>query len=171
MNTVQINRGIPGSGKSTLTETLSALCSQKNLKMAVHSTDSLLMVNGVYTFVAEKMGYFHNLNFENFKVSLDAGVNLVVVDNTNILQKDFMHYVNAAKGRGYKVAEVFFYPDALEKHVARNVHRVPAEAIERMYKRLMGRKDNPFGDFLYEIFPPTYLENIEATAKSIVDNL
>lgn len=171
MNTVQINRGIPGSGKSTLTERLRALCSEKNLEMAVHSTDSLLMVNGVYTFVAEKMGYFHKCNYQNFLCSLDDGANLVVVDNTNILQKDFMHYVNAAKARGYKVAEVFFHPDSLEKHVARNVHRVPAEAIERMYKRLMDRKDNPFGDFLYEIFPPTYLENIETTAKSIVDNL
>ncbi len=171
MNTVEINRGIPGSGKSTLAKYLTDFCNIKSLKIAIHSTDDLRMVNGVYVFDPEKTGYYHSTNYSNFKNSLETGVNLVVVDNTNVVLKDFVKYVEAGKKAGYKVVEVFFHPDDLDKHLKRNLHSVPAASIEKMYQRLMGARNLDFASEKYEIFPKTYLENIEATAKAIVDGI
>jgi len=171
MNTVEINRGIPGSGKSTLTNFLLGECNRLGLSYACHSTDDLRIVDGVYIFDPAKTGYYHNLNYTNFKTSLENGVNLVVVDNTNVVLKDFVKYVEAGKKAGYKVIEVFFHPDELSKHIKRNLHSVPRASIEKMYQRLMGAKNLDFADGKYEIFPKTYMENIEAAAKSIVDGI
>ncbi len=171
MNTAIINRGIPGSGKSIFTNFLLGECNRLGFSYACHSTDDLRMVNGVYVFDAAKTGYYHNTNYTNFKNSLEVGVNLVIVDNTNVVLKDFVKYVDAAKKAGYKVVEVFFHPDDLEKHLKRNLHSVPAASIEKMYQRLMGARNLDFASEKYEIFPKTYLENIEATAKAIVDGI
>ena len=169
MNTAVIPRGIPGSGKSTLTNLLMELASKNNFSFSVHSTDALLYVNGVYTFVPEKMGYMHNLNYQNFQKSVDDGVNLIVVDNTNIMPKDFMRYVDYAKGKGYRIAEARFHPDSLEEHTKRNVHSVPAEAVQRMYERFQNTFDKDFAYVRLEIKPATYMADIEKAAGHILE--
>jgi tRNA uridine 5-carbamoylmethylation protein Kti12 len=169
LNTVQINRGIPGSGKSTLSMLLRHLCKDKGLTMAVHSTDDLRMVNGVYVFDATKQGYYHNLNYLNFQASLDTGVNLVVVDNTNVIYRDFVKYVEAAKKANYRVVEVFFHPDDIERHVRRNLHSVPIASIQKMHDRLIASKGLQFADKKYEVYPSNYIDNMDAVAKLIVD--
>jgi predicted kinase len=135
-NLVIILRGCVGSGKSTFVNTLKELA--KNLSIAVHSTDDLWMVNGKYEFDFNRLGDMHQRNFENFEDSLHNGVNIVIVDNTNLRPREYNKYIISAEEADYSIVIVTFAPDELEKHVARNTHNVPVETIAKMRDYLLG---------------------------------
>jgi hypothetical protein len=42
----------------------------------------------------------HQRNFSAFRTSLQRGIHIVIVDNTNILCKYYEHYEDAAKQQG-----------------------------------------------------------------------
>jgi len=130
MKTVYIMRGIPGSGKSSIAWDLPALviCGSS----AIHSTDDLCMVDGVYQFDAELAPQRHAQNLENFKASLEKGVEVVVVDNTNVKVQQYEPYVTEARAAGYRVAFVELLHPTLDEAVERNTHGVPLETINQM---------------------------------------
>jgi predicted kinase len=131
-----ITRGVPGSGKSTFTKTLSDNAKKKRYTVDIHSTDNLCMVNGKYEFDFNKMNERHEQNYENFVKSLKLGTNIVVCDNTNVRPNNYKYYVSSAKELGYIVVAVVFKPDTLENHIIRNTHNVPKETLEKMISTL-----------------------------------
>jgi len=126
---------VPGSGKSTFINVLREFA--KNFSIKIHSTDDFWMVNGKYEFDINRLGTMHQKNFENFEDSLHNGVNIVVVDNTNLRPREYNKYIISAEEAGYPIAIVTFVPDELEKHVERNTHNVPVETIEKMRDYLL----------------------------------
>lgn len=54
--TVIINRAVPGSGKTTITNCIVNYLKQNNIKVSVHSTDEYFMINNRYLFELEKLG-------------------------------------------------------------------------------------------------------------------
>lgn len=74
-----------------------------------------------------------------FVAALDAGVPLVVVDNTNTQAWEYTFYVNAAMACGYRVAIAQIHcPDAdtARRLGERNAHGVPVAHVRRMWKRM-----------------------------------
>ncbi len=130
MKHVYIMRGIPGSGKSSIAWDLPALviCGSS----AIHSTDDLCMVDGEYKFDLELAPQRHAQNLENFKASLEKGMEVVVVDNTNIKVQQYEPYVTAAQAAGYRVAFVELLHPTLDEAVERSTHGVPRETINQM---------------------------------------
>ena len=61
MKLVIINRGVPGSGKSTLINTLKEMAIGRLVK--VHTTDDLWMKDGKYCFDFKLLGAKHGENY------------------------------------------------------------------------------------------------------------
>lgn len=132
-----ISRGIPGSGKSTFNRILKSVCKARGFSIAIHSTDDFHMVDGKYVFQMDKLAGFHRRNHQNFCGSMAHGINIVVVDNTNLKAKEYKNYIESAVDAGYAVLAVRFEPDEVEKHFARQVHGVPLDRLVIMRESLI----------------------------------
>ena len=133
--TVFIMRGIPGSGKSTLTKDIKNVSLQKNYQCRVLSADDFFTFsNGEYDFNPVFLKDAHEDCLRDFCNRITAGYFVIVVDNTNIDPQDFDHYVKIATAFGYKVniVSLFVTPETGD----RNIHKVPPETINRMYLKL-----------------------------------
>lgn len=125
-------RGVPGSGKSTYIK--------NNCEGAViASADNFFMRDGEYKFDIRLIGAAHAWCFETFVRALGVKCPLVVVDNTNVKARDMKRYVETARAAGYEVEIVKVLCDPA-KAASRNVHAVPKEVVERMYRELTASK-------------------------------
>ncbi len=133
MKKVIINRAISGSGKSTFSNYLVNAANEVGLSTSICNTDSYFIdKDGNYVFDASKLGYYHTLNYRKFCQDIDNGLDIIIVDNTNLKDRDFKQYTSYPKSKGYVVIEVVFLPDTAEVHYNRNLHALPMEAINRM---------------------------------------
>lgn len=103
MKKVIIMRSPSGGGKSTKARELKKSYEDLGMSASIHSTDDLFIQNNVYKFDPSKIKDNHDQNFYNFRNSLRNGVNVVIVDNTNITPFEYERYVNEAKSNGYQV--------------------------------------------------------------------
>jgi NEDD4-binding protein 2 len=137
MKRVIICVGIPGSGKSTRAAEILRVAQSNNLRGVICSTDDFFMVNGQYQFNGNKLSEYHARNFQKFALGLADGLDLVIVDNTNLVAAHREPYVKLARAMGYQVDyEVVgeFTEEAIATYAARNTHGVPLEGIRRMAK-------------------------------------
>lgn len=149
MNKLVLMRGIPGSGKSTIARRLMIEhLSKRGKSLAICSTDDYHMEGDEYVFKADKLGEFHLANQRRAHFLMSAGIELVIIDNTNIRRKDMRTYVESAENFRYTVEEIIVgedelfpdlddadphkFTDYIDMCARRNTHGVPHEAIERM---------------------------------------
>lgn len=90
------------------------------------------MVDGVYKYDISKLHHNHLLNFQEASTSMASGIPLVIIDNTNRKVSDYREYCKVAKGHGYLVSEVIFYPGNVLDHFNRQAHGVPLPVLEKM---------------------------------------
>ncbi len=115
-------KGVSGSGKSTY-------CKNNFPDAHVVSADHFF----------ERLGHFdpslladaHRECFSNFLALLGDEVETIVVDNTNITMWELAPYWRLADLQGADV-EVHEILAPVQLCIARNIHEVPANAIERM---------------------------------------
>lgn len=172
MGVAVISRGIPGSGKSTFNRILKSVCEARGFSIAIHSTDDFHMVDGKYVFQMDKLAGFHRRNYQNFCNSMSHGINLVVVDNTNLKAKEYKNYIESSVDAGYVVIAVRFEPDAVEKHFARQAHGVPLDRLVAMRESLIasGATIGATKEFIIAVadFNDDYLRGI---CEKIVDSI
>lgn len=128
-----VMRGLPGSGKSTHAARIAEQAARDDMTCAIHSTDNYWPLHG--GFDASRLPEAHAWNITNAQASMDRGVDVVVIDNTNIIRQHFAPYAQHAALRNYVVREVVigeFDEQAIELYVVRNVHAVPEHTIRRM---------------------------------------
>ena len=166
MNIVIINRGVPGSGKSTLTSNLVERSIFYNYSIKVHSTDDLCMVDGKYQFDFKLAGERHKQNFINFCESINNNTNIVISDNTNTKTRDYSHYVTYAEEYDYTVIEVLFTPDSVENHMKRNTHNVPEATIQAMINNL-NNNNISIADIQYIVD----FNDFKASIDNVVENI
>ncbi len=139
-------RGLPGGGKSTFVRqnmTLQLECGAKSI--AVCSTDDQFVdTTGKYVFDASKLGVNHANNQVKCQKMMNAGVEIIYIDNTNTTHKEMRPYKEFAETYGYEVEEVLIgeeslFPsmnaDYIDMCAKRNTHGVPRDAILRMARR------------------------------------
>lgn len=136
MKKVYILRGLSGSGKSALAESL-----VRNASAPHHivSADHFFVVDGVYQFDPTKLQMAHNTCFEVFaRAVLHDTVDTIIVDNTNSTLREYAHYAIVARLCGYEVV-VLEIPcrdmTDFERFHARSRHGVPLETMDRMRVR------------------------------------
>ena len=149
MKVAIINRAVVGSGKSTMAKAIADLVEN----CSIHSTDDYFMVNGEYKFNPAKLGEYHGKNWTAFATACANDVDVVICDNTNIISPHCKPYVDIAKDNGYRVIQLFFEPDTLNNHLARNAHGVPSMGIERMIANLNANRGNIGEDYGFVIQP------------------
>lgn len=131
-------RGFSGSGKSTIARQIAA----GEQGAVIVSADDYMETDEGYKFSPEKKSPAHRSCFRLFMAAIEAGAELIVVDNTNKTAWEISPYMLAAGAFGYEAAIVEVRCDP-KVAAARNVHNTPSEVIEKM-AREMG----------YERFPP-----------------
>ena len=146
MKKLVMMRGIPGSGKSTKAQEIA----RKHLEnggrsVAICSTDDYHMEGDEYVFKPKMLGDFHVRNQLRAYEYCRNGIELVIIDNTNIKRKDMTTYISNAKSCGYQIEEVIVGEDELmsdptspiftsyiDSCAERNTHGVPRDVIDRM---------------------------------------
>jgi len=138
---VIIMRGIPGSGKSTITNTFkdSVVCSADQ-----HFTDE----QGNYNFDPKKLNEAHKACMQKFLRQIDQVIRnthdkTIIIDNTNIELWEISPYIAICQAYDvdYEIITVRCDPEIASK---RNMHGVPAKTIQRMCERLEGVKLLPW---------------------------
>jgi dUTP pyrophosphatase len=125
-----IMRGAPGCGKSSLAESL-----KTHYKAEVFSTDALCVVNGEYCWTKDEAPKRHKRNLWLATQAMEAGLPMVVIDNTNTLISEYRPYYEVGKKNGYYVVLVDF-DTSLETCKKRNTHGVPPEGVEKLYNNI-----------------------------------
>ena len=150
MQLMIIMRGIPGSGKSTLAnklineiENLRIDSFGNGVSVKKYSTDDYWIVDGEYKFDITKLGESHAWNLERVKAAIQV-YDCVIVDNTNIVWKDFKNYVKLAIEHGYNI--MLAEPQTSWRHSidecdTKNTHNVPKETIDRMFHKYQGNEE------------------------------
>jgi NEDD4-binding protein 2 len=96
------------------------------------------MVNGKYVFQPDKLREYHIKNQADCEVYMAAGIERIIIDNTNTMLREMDPYLRLAERYDY---EVYIHePDTpwakdVDECAKRNTHDVPKEAIERMQAR------------------------------------
>jgi predicted ABC-type ATPase len=134
-----VMRGLPGSGKSSVSKRVQQLFQEQSTQVVRICTDEILeMCEGGYLWAGHKMGLYHGIALNIARRSFNADVPVVILDNTNIRTKDFEDYIFDARQKGYLV-RVFvvgsFDESAIQASMKRNTHNVPEFAIRRMAER------------------------------------
>jgi hypothetical protein len=160
--TLLIMRGLPGSGKSKMAESLIGGQGRKrtaevpdpdggspeNYRFTVckHgvvcTTDAYFYDSwdngGQYIFNPKKIGYHHQLNQNAVSFAMSQNIPAIVVDNTNTQNWEMQKYVELAQHYGYKVVIVEVPHVDIDTCEARNSHDVPREVLEKMASNLAG---------------------------------
>jgi len=118
IKTVIINRAVPGSGKTTITNCIVDELQSENISVSIHSTDEYFMVGNKYIFDINKLNSYHQKNLLEFKQSLKNGLDVVICDNTNIAPWQTEEYTKLAREFKYQILVISLDPRELEKHIA-----------------------------------------------------
>ncbi|KFQ17205.1 PREDICTED: NEDD4-binding protein 2-like 2 [Merops nubicus] len=149
-----ILRGLPGSGKSTLSRFLLGQSGDG----IVFSTDDYFRQQDGYTYNAAHLGDAHDWNQKRAKQAMEQGRSPVIIDNTNTQAWEMKPYVEVALEKGYRVEfhepDTWwkFEPEELEK---RNKHGVSREKIAQMLER-----------YEYEISIPIVMNSVVPPHKN-----
>lgn len=124
-----IMRGLPGSGKSTLAKEVAA-----KHNAVICSADDYFMENGVYKYDSTKLHMAHSYCQTLASSTLRKGDN-VVIDNTNVRERELNVYFNISKETDAFV--VILQPETpwafdVDECFKRNTHGVPRDVIQRM---------------------------------------
>lgn len=147
-----IIRGLPGSGKSTIVKAITnTYCSSM-----VCSADDYFLQDGKYNFDAAHLSEAHAACQNKAKDSCNRGMNVVVVDNTNVRRWEMKFYLELAHQRDYIV--VLVQPKTPWKWnpvelAARNKHGVDVVTLKRKVNVMFTGLLQSFHSKLHKLFP------------------
>lgn len=123
-----IIRGLPGTGKTTLGETL---CPGR-----CYAADDYFYQDGEYRFDPSLLGEAHASCQARVRAALEGGKD-VAVANTFTQEWEWQPYLEMAKEIGVRVSMISLYDQGLSlaELEKRNVHGVPLAALEAMKNR------------------------------------
>jgi len=140
--TVIINRAVPGSGKTTITNCIVKELRANDISVSIHSTDEYFMVGNRYVFDIEKLYKYHQKNLKEFIKSTKNNQDVVICDNTNIAPWQTEEYTKIARAYNYQIVLITLNPRELSKHVESqkvttekpDAHEVNEEILKNMIK-------------------------------------
>ena len=137
---VFILRGLPGTGKSIVSNLLAnslTLFDSSSTCPVIDANDYFLdPKTKVFNFDKTKLKDAYEKSFEYFKELVGKGERFIIVNNTNVKQFHYYHYLDYAQRHGYLVSVVILPHNAVSnKELSeRNIHSVDQNTIRRMRK-------------------------------------
>jgi len=131
MNEVIILRGLPGSGKTDLANSLHEVFESANLTSTVVCADDYFCANGSYKFDFSKIRLAHEQCKSNFIDALNSNTDRIIVSNTNTTTKEFKEYIYFAEKYGYKIRSLVVE----NRHGNESIHNVPEDTMDKMENR------------------------------------
>ncbi|XP_078513281.1 NEDD4-binding protein 2-like 1 [Lissotriton helveticus] len=125
-------RGLPGSGKTTLTRQLKHAFPSA---VTFSTDDFFINEDGTYEYSPDFLGEAHMWNQKRAKKAMKNGKSPIIIDNTNIHAWEMKPYVLMALQNNYEV--IFREPETrwkfnVQELARKNSHGVPKEKIQRM---------------------------------------
>ncbi|WP_236845648.1 AAA family ATPase [Campylobacter devanensis] len=117
IKTIIINRAVPGSGKTTITNCIINTLKEHNISVALHSTDEYFIKDNRYIFDVSKLQEFHAQNLAEFQKSIKNKIDVIICDNTNLAPWQSEPYTTLARQNGYQIVFITLDPREIEKHV------------------------------------------------------
>ena len=105
---VFVMRGLPGCGKSWLTDNIAKWCWSENITCKVCSADHWFSRDGHYRWEKQGLTDAHAHSRGTFLYWMQQNTRVIVIDNTNLHTEDYMYYVSCAAERGYEAKLVEF---------------------------------------------------------------
>lgn len=149
--TVIINRAVPGSGKTTITNCIVDELKNNNIKVAIHSTDKYFMAENRYIFDISKLHEYHQTNISEFKKSIVNNIDIIICDNTNIAPWQTEEYTRMARANNYQIIFITLNPRELSKHVESQkvtLSKPDAHEVEEVILKNMIREYYIYDDLL-----------------------
>ena len=131
-------RGPSGAGKTTWANRVkSKLNGIFVASCVVASADHYFTHNGVYHFDTTKLGAAHETCRKEAHEAMSHGIDVVILDNTNVSRYMFKEYIDYAIEFQYCVIERTLGLNLdVDTLVARGTHNVPRHKVESMLRRL-----------------------------------
>lgn len=150
--------GLPGSGKSHHV--------QENFpgEFVVSADHFFIGEDGVYRFDFTKISLAHQACWRQFYVAVQAKVELIVVDNTNLTAAEISPYMLPAEAMGYQV-EIITLETPVELCKVRNTHGVKSEVIDMMAANLASRKLPPWWKNSVIVYSGAHTTLLDASAS------
>ena len=130
-------KGLPGSGKSTISNIIAGDAAYNHPTIAICETDMYFTDSEEgYQFDPSKLAEYHQKNYDTFRQNIDKRTNVVIVSNTNTQYWEFQNYLKYAAENHYVTAIIDLYDAGLsdtELH-ERCGHGVPLDRYEGMRK-------------------------------------
>jgi ABC-type oligopeptide transport system ATPase subunit len=98
-----INRGLPGSGKSTLSKKIYHLYGSENGSIICSGDDFFVTETGEYKFDASKLADAHTHAQNKASDACRNSISPVIIDNTNIKYWEVNKYLSIARSHNYIV--------------------------------------------------------------------
>ena len=136
---VFILRGLPGTGKSILSNVLAnslTLFDNSSTCPVIDANDYFLNEKKEFIFDKTKLKDAYEKSFEYYKELISKGERFIIINNTNIKQFHYYHYLDYAQRHGYLVSIVTLpHNNVSNKELSeRNIHSVDQNTIRRMRK-------------------------------------
>lgn len=155
---VIIMRGVSGSGKSTVANSIANGVDVKGIKLSsnrvsiVSADDYFIDQNGSYNFDKNRLSEAHAYCMRTFvnRVSRLSADEVTIVDNTNTTVADVSAYARVASAFGHHVVIACVFAP-INECAKRNRHNVPLKTIQRQHDNLI-KSDNMMGMFGEIIF-------------------
>lgn len=122
MKQIILFRGLPGSGKSSLAE---SLCKD------VWSADMYFERHGEYMFDATRLKDAHQWCQAHVEKSMHDEIETIGVANTFTQEWEMKAYFDLAKKYGYRISTIIVE----NRHGGENIHGVPEEKLVQMSER------------------------------------
>jgi len=144
-----VNIGIPGSGKSSMSEYIKKQLSLSNISCSICNADFYHIIDGKYQWQEKNAFIAHLKNNNRCKKEL-LKKDVCIYDNTNTNKDDFRSIVFYARKYNAKVLAVLFLPKEVESHFNQGTHNVSIEKLKG-YRDAIDTIDTTVFDNVYKI--------------------
>jgi predicted kinase len=141
---VVILRGMPGSGKSMFAAFLKIWAESKSIATEIVSADSFFRTIRGYEFDVNRPQEAHWHSREHCRLAIQRSVPIIVIDNTNITQREWISYVNLARNVAAVCRVNFECPvinDAFELS-DRSHANIPNDVLQRRHQDFLRDTDD-----------------------------